>query len=595
MGFFDKPKKSIQSSEEQAKSPRKYKLSYQDDRPFAKQNIGNADFGDSEIPDEADKMRRNGEQAKSPRKYKLSYQDDRPFAKQNIGNADFGDSEIPDEADKMRILHRPKYMPTQRRQDQLFDAVYEISDGPMIRKYCGKEVDSNIHIFGGDGSKPAPIKSFEELDIYEPIKENIYRRNYRRPISIQRYVIPLILDKTQDIVGHANTGCGKTAAFLVPIVSIIQHLKEKESSQYSDFVPFAVLIAPTRELAQQLCNDVLSFAEGTDVKVTVCYGEMPMGGSRNRMRRDGCDIIVSTPGRFRQFLLEGIIILDRLRFLVLDEADKLFEDVFIEDIIVIKTHKTINRDHRTFMFSATFSEKAQSLFDIFVREDYFLVNAGATNSVVDTVTQEFLKVTKYDKDDLLIDILKRESKGTSKKDNLEYYDNDKTLIFVEHSRQSIRLAIVLAQEGFRVMSVSRDRTAEQRTQAIDQFIRGVHHILVSTNMTARGLNVPEVALVINYDLPVQDPDSTMYIHRIGRAGRKGNAGRAISFFDPESKDLCNAKFYVEMLMKSQQRVPKFLKEIVDKQQMLKDRQEKQMNQKKSTEEHKFKQLNGAWD
>uniref|UniRef100_A0A915DD93 RNA helicase n=1 Tax=Ditylenchus dipsaci TaxID=166011 RepID=A0A915DD93_9BILA len=261
-------------------------------------------------------------------------------------------------------------------------------------------------------------------------------------------------------------------------------------------------------------------------------------------------------GRLLHFLRDGKLVLSNLRYLVLDEADELLTENFFEDVLEVKGQKDIDPDHRTLLFSATFSSEARMRLEQVVKKDFIFVQIGQINSAVDTVKQDFVEVTKYKKYELLLDLLHAVATDKEREDASTWRSVEKTMVFVEHKRQSDLLSIKLAQAGFS------DRTLKQRYDARLKFIHGVYEILVCTDLGAKGHNFPGVEHVINYDMPEQD--RLVYIHRIGRAGRIGNIGRATSFFDPESEfDRRHAKFYVQTLKQSMQSIPSFLQEIAE--------------------------------
>uniref|UniRef100_A0A915DDX4 RNA helicase n=1 Tax=Ditylenchus dipsaci TaxID=166011 RepID=A0A915DDX4_9BILA len=368
-----------------------------------------------------------------------------------------------------------------------------------------QEQSNQIRIYGGDGV-PLRIKVFDQCNFTSEVKNNILLRKYIRPLPIQSCIIP-------DVVGHAKTGAGKTAAFMLPIVNEIQLYKEEKAMGNNPGYPFAVLIAPTKELAEQLHEDIRSFAQGTI----------------RGMKKDGCDIFVGTCGRVRHFIKDQIVRLDEIRYFILDEADKLLRDGSFDEIMHIKNHQFMNPNHRTLLFSATFEEDIQIKFEELLRADYFL---------------SIIEVSRYEKYDVLINLLKKVAKLVEGINPWVHYEVEKTIIFAGQKRRTDRIAIALALQGFKVTSTNGDRTLQQRNEAKNGFIRGEYDILVATDVF----------------------EDLNYIHRIGRAGRAGNVGRATTFFDADA-DAPHASFYVQVLKDADQMVPDFLREIVENQKL----------------------------
>uniref|UniRef100_A0A914HGM3 RNA helicase n=1 Tax=Globodera rostochiensis TaxID=31243 RepID=A0A914HGM3_GLORO len=455
-----------------------------------------------------------------------------------------------------KILKPEKYMPPKRNEEVFAD-------------------ESQITILTGGGTTQIElIRSFSECELPEPIKRNIELKRYLVPTPIQKAVIPLIKNTKNDIMGHAQTGSGKTAAFLLPIICHIQRLVEARGSGVVNGThPYALIVVPTKELAEQLYEDARAFAAGTAISVCHTYGHMPMLLSLQE-KSAGCDIFIGTCGRIQHFVEEEFIQLDILRFLVLDEADKLLKNEdFFNCVQLIKKHPKLCPSHRCLMFSATFESGAQSLAIQFFRDNFFFVNIGRLNTATDLVVQEFKKVPKFKKSETLVEFLLGENgDGRRELDRTpegDYWKTRKTLVFVERKRSSDMLAIALRQNNIRALSINSDRTLKQRLGAAEDFASGKIFVLVATDVAARGLNFPGVETVINFDLPEQDAHERAlfkYIHRIGRTGRVGNAGHAISYFDPHNpKDVQNAGEYVETLKTTGHEVPDFLLEIVQEQ------------------------------
>uniref|UniRef100_A0A914D8W6 RNA helicase n=1 Tax=Acrobeloides nanus TaxID=290746 RepID=A0A914D8W6_9BILA len=272
----------------------------------------------------------------------------------------------------------------------------------------------------------------------------------------------------------------------------------------------------------------------TSVKVVAAYGEFNVNANIREIRK-GCDILCATTGRLLHFLESGVIHLDKLKYLILDEADKLLMDKFYDDIVLLTKSKSISKNKHTYMFSATFNQDVQQMARQFLKPSYFFVNIGVLNSAAKGVMQKFIKVSRFEKQSLLQEILRNNSQERQNQNGEIIREVPKTIIFVEQKRQSDRIAIMLSLEKIKSMSLNGDRNQQQRQEALNNFVKGDIHVLVATNVAARGLNIRGVKHVINYDLP---KDRENYIHRIGRTGRVGWTGRSTSFFDPDNIDDC---------------------------------------------------------
>uniref|UniRef100_A0A914HJ34 RNA helicase n=1 Tax=Globodera rostochiensis TaxID=31243 RepID=A0A914HJ34_GLORO len=456
---------------------------------------------------------------------------------------------------------RPKHVPEVKTQDQLFDERCHIAKGPLFEENFGVLHDQDIRIAGGRGQTPRNATSFDDCGFDVTILRNIRRRNYSHPTQVQKAVIPIIQNTDCDLMAHAHTGTGKSAAFLLPLVNEIQQMRNAGSAHHNGDSPYSIVIAPTRELVKQLYEDACTFSTGTSVDVALAYGDIPMGVSINQLRK-GCDLVVSTVGRLFHYVREGIIKLDKLRFFVLDEMDKFFayEDAKIAVREVFKEIKRLGSRHRTLMFSATFDSEVQEIANEFLKECFYFVSVGEMNQAVNTVNQTVLKTNKYEKKQVLLQLLRSKSREVGSELDGVLYETEKTIVFINGRRECDRLGIALAYYGYSVITLNSSRTQEQRERAHEGFVKGTYNILVSTDITARGLNFPNVGHVINYDMP-REGQSAQYIHRIGRTGRAGNIGRSTSFYDPFT-DFYHAEYLFHVLDRSNQIIPDWLELIV---------------------------------
>ncbi|CAH8483595.1 unnamed protein product [Heterobilharzia americana] len=391
------------------------------------------------------------------------------------------------------------------------------------------------------------ISSFTELSLHQIIRDNVDMAHYERPTPVQKHAIPIIASG-RDLMACAQTGSGKTAAFLIPILnnmikqgpgdSICATIDSNRRKQF----PVALILAPTRELASQIFDDARKFAYRSSIRPCVLYGGADMRTQLMELSK-GCNLLVATPGRLSDVLERGRIGLDYCRFLVLDEADRMLDMGFEPQIrrIVEQDALPPAGERQTLMFSATFPNEIQALAKDFLNS-YIFLTVGRVGSTSENITQTILWVEENAKRDALIDLLANSDTGTL------------TLVFVETKRGADALENYLYSQKFQVASIHGDRTQEDRELALSCFRTGRTPVLVATAVAARGLDIPNVKHVINYDLP---SDIEEYVHRIGRTGRVGNLGLATSFFNDKNRNL--ARGLVELLEEANQAVPPWLK------------------------------------
>jgi ATP-dependent RNA helicase DDX3X len=341
----------------------------------------------------------------------------------------------------------------------------------------------------------------------------------------------------------AQTGSGKTAAFLLPLISKLLQSPPPPTDRFSrKAFPLALVLAPTRELACQIQDECKKFAFRTGLKSAVVYGGSPIG-YQLRTLEQGCDILVATPGRLVDIMDRDKVSLAQIKFLVLDEADRMLDMGFEPQIRKIVEHRDMTRRgiRRTLMFSATFPKEIQQLASQFL-EDYIFLAVGRVGSTTDLVTQHFVKCDEYEKSNALLKLV-RESQGL-------------TLIFVETKKQAESLGNLLASKGFPATSIHGDRAQKDRTAAIRTFSTGKTPFLVATNVAARGLDIENIAHVINYDMPGDIDD---YVHRIGRTGRAGKPGMSTSLITPANANIIPK--LIEILEEAGQELPRWLDEM----------------------------------
>ncbi|GLV41421.1 belle [Carabus blaptoides fortunei] len=399
---------------------------------------------------------------------------------------------------------------------------------------------------------PPHINSFEEVQLTEIIRTNINLARYDKPTPVQKYAIPIIIAR-RDVMACAQTGSGKTAAFLVPIMNQmyergpvqINNGRSYRRKQY----PMGLVLAPTRELATQIYDETKKFAYRSRLRPCVVYGGANIGDQMRDLDR-GCHLLVATPGRLLDMMDRGKIGLDYCIFLVLDEADRMLDMGFEPQIrrIVEKESMPGTGERQTLMFSATFPSPIQMLARDFL-ENYIFLAVGRVGSTSENITQKVFWVEEHDKRSILLDLLNSARLTTPSAENL-------TLVFVETKKGADSLEEFLHCEGYPVTSIHGDRTQREREDALRQFRSGNTPILVATAVAARGLDIPHVTHVINFDLP---SDVEEYVHRIGRTGRMGNLGLATSFFNDRNRNLSTA--LLDLLIEAKQEYPPWLEGV----------------------------------
>jgi len=397
---------------------------------------------------------------------------------------------------------------------------------------------------------PKNITSFDEVTLTDIIKDNVKLARYTRPTPVQKYAIPIVMN-CRDLMACAQTGSGKTAAFLVPILNSIFtraaelfSFKPNGYSRRSKQYPIALVLAPTRELATQIYIEARKFAYRSRVRPCVVYGGAPIEEQLRDLDR-GCQLLVATPGRLTDMLKRDRVGLDNCRFLVLDEADRMLDMGFEPQIREIVEGNTMPKtgERQTLMFSATFPKEIQMLARDFL-SNYIFLAVGRVGSTSENITQKVIWVEEHEKRGYLLDLLNATTNFDA--ENL-------ILIFVETKRGVDQLSDFLHLEGFPATSIHGDRQQRDREEALKYFRLGRTPILIATAVAARGLDIPNIKHVINFDLP---SDIEEYVHRIGRTGRMGNLGLATSFFNDKNKNL--VRDLVEIIIETKQDMPTFL-------------------------------------
>ncbi|GFQ01215.1 dead-box ATP-dependent RNA helicase 52c [Phtheirospermum japonicum] len=400
---------------------------------------------------------------------------------------------------------------------------------------------------------PPPATSFSEIGFSaKALKDNIRRCKYVNPTPIQRYAIPVAI-AGRDLMACAQTGSGKTAAFCFPIINGIMLVKQRNKSFFDNGIrmacPMALILAPTRELACQIHDEAKKFSYQTGVRIVAVYGGAPIVQQLRNLEK-GVDILVATPGRLVDMIERTKVSLMNIKYLALDEADRMLDMGFEPQVrkIVQQMEMPPPGSRQTMLFSATFPAEIQRLASDFLSNHIFLA-AGKVGSSTDLIVQRVEFVPDIDKREYLVNLLRsQETNMIPAKDAL-------TLVFVETKRGADALERWLSRKGFPSTAIHGDKVQVERERALKSFRSGHTPILVATDVAARGLDIPHVAHVINYDLPRVVDD---YVHRIGRTGRAGKSGLATAFFSEKNAPL--AKALVQLMQEANQEVPTWLTE-----------------------------------
>lgn len=354
--------------------------------------------------------------------------------------------------------------------------------------------------------------NFTDLKLIEPIAKALQEEGYTQPTPIQQKAIPNIL-QGRDLLGTAQTGTGKTAAFAIPI---LQNLTEKNvrNNQIK-----ALILTPTRELAIQIEESFNAYGRHLRLRNLVVFGGVKQGAQEASLKK-GVDILVATPGRLLDFISQGIISLKNLEIFVLDEADRMLDMGFVHDVKRIV--KLLPTKRQTLFFSATFPDEIKNLADSILNNPV-KVSVAPVSATADTIQQKVYFVEKDDKLDLLTHILQNDI-------------SDSVLVFSRTKHGADKIARKLQKHKISAEAIHGNKSQNQRQNALTNFKSGKSRVLVATDIAARGIDIDELKYVVNFEL--SDVSET-YVHRIGRTGRAGAEGKSISFVD--GLDLINLK------------------------------------------------------
>eukprot|EP00300_Choanocystis_sp_HF-7_P037053 c53041_g1_i1.p1 GENE.c53041_g1_i1~~c53041_g1_i1.p1 ORF type:complete len:500 (+),score=92.30 c53041_g1_i1:187-1500(+) len=385
---------------------------------------------------------------------------------------------------------------------------------------------------------PKPVTTFDEGSFPEYILSEVLRLGFTEPTPIQAQGWPCALSG-RDMVGLAETGSGKTLAFLLPA---IVHINAQAYLRPGDG-PIVLVLAPTRELACQIKTEADKFGSSSHIKITCVYGGAPKGPQSRDLDR-GVEICIATPGRLIDFLTTRKTNLRRVTYLVLDEADRMLDMGFEPQIRQIVGQ--VRPDRQTLMWSATWPKEVEQLAFSFLR-DFVMIRIGTDQlSASANVTQIIEVVDDYDRRKKMMSYIHRAAAN-----------EDKALVFCETKRGADDLCRQLRTEGMPSLAIHGDKPQDERDWVLQEFRTGKCRALIATDVAARGIDIKDIKLVINYDFPSCLED---YVHRIGRTGRAGREGTAVSFFT--AKNARMARDLIKILDETKQEVPPQLREMV---------------------------------
>ncbi len=368
---------------------------------------------------------------------------------------------------------------------------------------------------------------FEELDLIDPVLNALRDKQYTHPTPIQAKAIPIVLDR-KDVLGCAQTGTGKTAAFAIPIIQLIHRIE----GQKSGFPKMrALIVTPTRELAIQIDENIRDYSKYTKIKHAVIFGGVKQHKQVEQLRR-GVHILVATPGRLLDLISQGYISLNDIKMFVLDEADRMLDMGFINDIK--KLLKLLPAQRQSLFFSATMPDNIVQLSRQ-ILDHPIKVEVAAVSSAAETIQQYLYYTNRTDKKSLLIHILKNPIL-------------DQVLVFSRTKHGADRIVRNLKKKNIQAAAIHGDKAQNQRQKALKSFKEGKIRVLVATDIAARGIDIDKLKYVINYDIPNV---AETYVHRIGRSGRAGEEGIAIAICEPEENAHIRA---IEKLIKQKIKV-----------------------------------------
>jgi len=401
-----------------------------------------------------------------------------------------------------------------------------------------------VRVSGTSAEKVEPIARFSEARLTDSLFDNLRRCGYERPTPIQKYSIPIVVSG-RDLMACAQTGSGKTCAFMVPCLESLLR-KGPPASSGRRPSPCGLVLAPTRELAAQIHAESVKFSFRTGIRTCIIYG----GAAMNEQKREldeGCDIMVATPGRLTDMFARNFVSLSLVHFFILDEADRMLDMGFEPQVRqIVEQTDMIKRksDRQSMMFSATFSKEVQLMATDFLH-DYLFITVGRVGAASELVTQKVVYAEEHTH--------KVRSMEKALKDYLP--EGGLAVVFVETKKGADALETDLFQKGVQVAAIHGDRSQTEREAALAAFKSGLNPVLVATDVVGRGLDIDNISLVINFDMPKQIDD---YVHRIGRTGRAGRTGVAVALINQRCMYLSDLR---DLLAEANQEVPSWYDDL----------------------------------
>ncbi len=360
---------------------------------------------------------------------------------------------------------------------------------------------------------------FDDFGLHPTLMQSLHAMGFETPTPIQEQAIPLLM-QGEDMIGQAQTGTGKTAAFGLPMLDRLLHHPPEHRPAHASGVarPFGLVMAPTRELAMQVCEQMEKMGVHAKLNIVPVYGGQEMEKQLKRFQTT-VDVVVGTPGRIMDHMERGTLNLDHVQVVVLDEADRMLDMGFVEDVVGIL--RTTPATRQTSLFSATMPREVLNIAYEFMKSPQSVNVTPPDHLAVEKINQFYIPVDARLRPRALRMMLQQRKPSLA-------------IVFCRTKRGAERVGMQLKADGFRAKALHGDLTQKQRDEAMDHFREGKLHILVATDIASRGLDVFDVSHVINYDLP---EDHLTYVHRVGRTGRMGAAGEAVSLIFPDQVDM----------------------------------------------------------
>lgn len=395
-----------------------------------------------------------------------------------------------------------------------------------------------------------PIQRFSEAKLTDSLFENLRRCGYERPTPVQKHSIPIVVSG-RDLMACAQTGSGKTCAFMVPCLESLLRsgppANPNGANRRPKPMPCGLVLAPTRELAAQIHVEACKFAYETGIRCCIIYGGADMREQRMDLER-GCDILIATPGRLTDMCDRSNVSLELVQFFILDEADRMLDMGFEPQVRQIVERTGMGRasafPRQSMMFSATFAREVQHMARDFLN-DYVFITVGRVGSASELITQTVVYAGE----------LKQKCRALEQAIKTKLTKDGLAVVFVETKRAADTLELELHEAGVPVTAIHGDRSQAEREEALYAFKTGANPVLVATDVAARGLDIPNVTLVVNFDMPKQLDD---YVHRIGRTGRAGRKGVAIAFVNERCNYLPELG---DLLEEAKQEIPQWFSEL----------------------------------